>query len=77
MQPVPIHKAQTIFTFKKLFNPTYLIWFSHPSSLVAWLPVHEPALAWIMTHDHAKDMRASELGPLSIWALQKFSCLID
>ena len=29
---------------------------------MAWLPVDEPALAWIMTHDHAKDLCASELG---------------
>ena len=30
------------------------------------VPVDEPALASIMTHDHAKDLCASELGPLRI-----------
>ena len=39
---------------------------SHPSPLAARLPVGEPALALILTHDHAKDLCASELGPLMI-----------
>ena len=30
------------------------------------LPVDEPALASIMTYDHAKDLCASEIGPLMI-----------
>ena len=47
-------------------NLTYLTWLSHPSPSEAWLPVDEPALASIMTHDHAKDLCASELGPLRI-----------
>ena len=47
-------------------NLTYLIWLSHPSFSVVWLPVDEPVLASIMTHDHAKDLGASELGPLRI-----------
>ena len=47
-------------------NLTYLIWLSHPSSSVDRLPIDEPALASIMTHDHAKDLGASELGPLRI-----------
>ena len=37
-----------------------------PSPSAARLPVDEPALASIMTHDHAKDLCASELGPLRI-----------
>ena len=41
-----------------------LIWLSHPSASAARLPVDEAALASIMTHDHAKDVCASELGPL-------------
>ena len=47
-------------------NLTYLIWLSHPSSSVVRLPVDEPASASTMTHDHAKDLCASELGPLRI-----------
>ena len=31
-----------------------------------WIPVDEPALASIMTHDHAKSLCASELGLLRI-----------
>ena len=38
----------------------------HPSPSAARLPVDEPALASIMTHDHAKDLCASELGSLRI-----------
>ena len=53
--PVPIGKAQTILTFRKLFN-SHLIWLSRSSSLGAPLHVDEPALAWIMIHDHAKDL---------------------
>ena len=30
------------------------------------LPVDEPVLAWIMTHDHAEDLSASELGSLRL-----------
>ena len=33
------------------------IWHSRPSSSVAWLPVDEPALAQIMTHDHDKEQK--------------------
>ena len=42
------------------------IWFSHPSSSVVRLPVDEPALALTTSQDHAKDLCASELGPLRI-----------
>ena len=51
--------AETILTF---LNRTYLIWLSS----AARLPVDEPALALIMTHDHAKDLCASELGQLRL-----------
>ena len=44
--------------FENYLNPTYLFWLSHPSSSVARLSVDEPALAWIMTHDLAKDLCA-------------------
>ena len=47
-----------------ILNLTYLIWLSHLSSSAARLHVHEPALVSIMTHDHAKDLCASELSPL-------------
>ena len=47
-------------------NRTYLIWLSHPSSSAAQLPVDEPALASIITHDHTKDLCASGLGLLRI-----------
>ena len=53
-----------VFHFKH-----YLTWLSHPSPSAAQLPVDEPALASIMTHDHAKDLCAYELGPLRIYAL--------
>ena len=36
------------------------------SPSAARLPFDEPALASIMTHDHVKDLCASELGPLRI-----------
>ena len=49
---------------KPSFN--YLIWLPNPSSSAARLPADEPALASIMTHDHAKDLCASERGPLRI-----------
>ena len=55
-------------------NLTYLIWLSHPSSSAAWLPVDEPALVSIMTHDHAKDLCSSELGPLSTWYVE---CILE
>ena len=45
-------------------NPTYLTCLFHPSPSVVRLPVDEPTLASIMTHDHAKYLCASELGPL-------------
>ena len=45
---------------------TYLTWLFHPSPSAARHPVDEPALASIMTHDHAKDLSASELGPMRI-----------
>ena len=35
----------------------------HPSPSAAQHPVDEPAFASIMTHGHAKDVCASELGP--------------
>ena len=47
-------------------NLNYLTWLFHPSPSAARLPVDEPALASIMTHDHAKYVCASELGPLRI-----------
>ena len=54
------------FTIQENLFLNYQIWISHPSSSVVRLPVDEPALASIMTHDHAKDLCASELGPLTI-----------
>ena len=60
--PVPIRNAETILTFRKLLK-SHLF---HPSHSAARLLVDEPALASIMTHDHAKDLCASELGPLRI-----------
>ena len=52
--------------FGNYLNLTYLPWLSHPTPSVARIPVDEPVLASIMTHDHAKDLSASELGPLMI-----------
>ena len=53
-------------------NSEIVVCLSHPrlaafppySSSVAQLPVDEPPLAWTMTHDHAKDLCASEISPL-------------
>ena len=66
--PVPIRNAKTILTFRKKLKSHlfFLTWLFHPSPSAARLPVDEPALASIMTHDHAKDLCASELGPLRI-----------
>ena len=41
-------------------------WLFHPSPSAARLSVDKPALTSIMTHDHAEDLCASELGPLRI-----------
>ena len=61
--PVPIRNAKTILTFRKLLK-SHLFDLASPSA--ARLPVDEPDLASIMTYDHAKDLCASELGPLRI-----------
>ena len=37
--------------------------------VVSRLPVDEPDLDWIITHDHATDLCTSELGPLRISVL--------
>ena len=42
-------------------NRTYLTWLFYPSPSAARLPADEPALASIMTHDHAEDIRAIEV----------------
>ena len=63
--PVPIRNAKTKHSGNYL-NLTYLTWLFHPSPSAARLPADEPALASIMTHDHAKDLCTSELGPLRI-----------
>ena len=47
-------------------NLTYSTWLSYPSSSAAQLSGDEPALASIMTHDHAEDLCASELDTLRI-----------
>ena len=64
--PLPIRNAKTILHSGNYLNLTYLTWLFHPSTSAARLPVDEPALASIMTNDHAKDLCASELGPLRI-----------
>ena len=64
--PVPIRNAETILTFRKLLKSLLFERLSHPSSSAARLLVDEPALVSIMTYDHAKDLCASELGPLRI-----------
>ena len=70
----PIQLLHSLYHYRTLkyistINLTYLTWLFHPSPSAARLPVVEPALASIMTHDHAKDLCASELGPLRISAL--------
>ena len=52
------------------------IWLSYASSSEAQLTVVEPALVCIMTHDHVKDLDASELGPLRA-LYELFDELID
>ena len=39
---------------------------SLPSSSVARFTFDEPVLAWIMTHEHSKDLCVSELCPPNI-----------
>ena len=64
--PVPIRNAKTILTFRKLHKSHLFDLAFHPIPLAARLPVDEPVLASIMTHDHAKDVCAFELGSLGI-----------
>ena len=69
-QPVPVRNAETILTFRKLLKfHLFDMVFSPYSSSVVRLPVDKPALASTTTHDHAKDVCSSELGPLRIYAL--------
>ena len=59
--------AQTVVAFRKLLKSHLLgVWLSRPSSSVAQHPVDVdvPALSWIMTHDHAKELCAYALGSL-------------
>ena len=51
--PVPMRNAKTILTLRKLLKSHLFIWLFY-------------RMASIMTHDHAKDLCASELGPLRI-----------
>ena len=63
--PMSIRNAQTVLAFRKLLKShLFGVWLSRPSSSVAQHPVDVPALSWIMTHDHAKDLCASALGSL-------------
>ena len=64
--PVPMRNAKTILTFRKLLNSHLFDLAFPPSPSAARLPVDKPALASIMTYDHAKDLCASELGSLRI-----------
>ena len=63
---MPIRNAKTILTFRKLLKSHPFDLTFPPSPSAARLPVDEPALASIMTHDHTKDLCASELGSLRI-----------
>ena len=62
--PAPIRNAKTILTFRKLLK-SHLFDLAFPPYPLS-SHVDEPALASIMTHDHAKDVCASELGLLRI-----------
>ena len=64
-----LRDARAILTFWTFLSHPHDRAFSHPGSSVVRLPVDEPALASIMTHDLAKDLCASELGPLRIYGL--------
>ena len=64
--PVQIRNVKNFLTFRKLLKSHLFDLTFHPSLLAARLPVDEPALTSIMTYDHAKDLCASELGPLRI-----------
>ena len=64
--PVPIRNGKTILTFRKLLKSHLFDLSFSPCPSAARPPVDEPALASIMTHDHAKDLCASELDPLRI-----------
>ena len=64
---VPIHNTKTILQFQNLLKShLFDLAFPPSSSSVARLLVDEPALASIMTHDHAKDLCAFKLGALRI-----------
>ena len=64
--PVPMRGAETISTFRKLLESHLFDLAFPPWPSAAWFPVDEPVLVSIMTHDHAKDLCSSELGPLSM-----------
>ena len=61
--------GNNVYYSRNYINLTYWIWLSHPSFSVARLPVDKSVLASIMTHDYAKDLCASKLDPLRIYAL--------
>ena len=73
---MPIRNAETILTFRKLLK-SHLFDLAFPPS-AAQLSVDEPALASIMTHDHAKDLCASELGLLKTWYVEcMLGCMLE
>ena len=40
--------------------------------IIVRLPIDKPAMDSVITHDHVKDLCASEFDPLRIWAQEKF-----
>ena len=63
---MPIRNAETILTFRKLLKYHLFDLAVHLSASASRIPVEEPALASNMTCNHAKNLCASELGPLKI-----------
>ena len=73
LDKIVANRLQAHIKNNHLCNPLQSAYRKHHSTESALLKVHndiipvdEPALASIMTHDHAKDLCASELGPLRI-----------
>ena len=73
-----MRNAETILTFWKLLESHLFDLAFPPWPSAAWFPVDEPVLVSIMTHDHAKDLCSSELGPLSMWYVEcTLECMLE
>ena len=69
----PYKIPKQFYHSENYLNIIYLVWLSVIAQ-GSGLPVDEPSLLWIMKHDHAKDLCASDIGPLMI---RRYMCLRD